>query len=117
MPHTRTMDIRQDDLSGPGVAALLTEHLRDMHTLSPPESVRALDLTTLRQPGITFWCAWSGPDLLGCGALKQLDARRGEIKSMRTTKAHPGHSGQSSPAHDLLRAVCAPATFCMRGPS
>lgn len=81
------MQIRVDDLQGPEIRDLLEEHLRDMHEISPPESVHALDLSALRQPEITFWTAWSGRELLGCGALKELDARHGEIKSMRTPAA------------------------------
>ncbi|RYY95096.1 MAG: GNAT family N-acetyltransferase, partial [Comamonadaceae bacterium] len=50
----------------------------------PPESVHALDLDALRQPDVSFWTAWQGADLLGCGALKMLDPAHGEIKSMRT---------------------------------
>jgi len=82
------MQIRKDDLTGSEVHALLHEHLDSMRSLSPPGSVHALDLDALRQPGITFWTIWSGDDLLGCGALKELDARHGEIKSMRTAAAH-----------------------------
>lgn len=82
------MDIRLDNLSGPEIRALLEEHLRSMRSISPPESVHALDLDGLRKPGISFWTAWSGAELLGCGALKELDARHGEIKSMRTVTAH-----------------------------
>jgi putative acetyltransferase len=82
------MQIRPDDLSAPQVHALLAEHLRSMHALSPPQSVHALDITALRSPDITFWTVWSGEELLGCGALKQLDAFHGEIKSMRTAAAH-----------------------------
>ena len=85
------MLIRIDDLGGPEIRALLEEHLRDMHELSPPESVHALDLAKLRDPRITFWTAWSNLELLGCGALKELDARHGEIKSMRTTSARRRH--------------------------
>jgi putative acetyltransferase len=81
------MNIRLDDLSHPAVHALLEEHLRHMHELGPPESVHALDLDKLRQPGITFWCAWDGEALLGCGALLELDPRHGEVKSMRTPRA------------------------------
>jgi putative acetyltransferase len=73
-----------DDLTRPAVHALLSEHLRSMRELSPPESVHALDLEKLRQPGITFWTAWEGPILVGCGALKELDRKHGEVKSMRT---------------------------------
>ena len=79
------MLIRIDDLSGPQIRALLEEHLQSMHELSPPESVHALDLSGLRKPGITFWTAWSHDELLGCGALKELDPAHGEIKSMRTS--------------------------------
>ena len=78
------MRIVADDLSGPEIRALLEEHLRSMHSLSPPESVHALDLAKLRRPDITFWTAWDGDVLVGCGALKELDRSHGEIKSMRT---------------------------------
>lgn len=82
------MHIRVDDLAGPEVRALLTDHLRHMHQVSPPESVHALDISGLLQPEITFWTAWAGGELLGCGALKELDRAHGEIKSMRTVSAH-----------------------------
>ena len=82
------MLFRIDDLEGPEIRALLEEHLRHMHELSPPESVHALDLSGLRKPGITFWTVWSGLSLLGCGALKELEPAHGEIKSMRTASAH-----------------------------
>jgi putative acetyltransferase len=81
------MRIELDDLSRPEIHALLSEHLRNMYALSPPESVHALDLDRLRSPEITFWTAWDGTLLIGCGALKELDARHGEIKSMRTPEA------------------------------
>jgi putative acetyltransferase len=82
------MKIEVDDLSRAEIHALLEEHLQGMHELSPPESVHALDLEKLRRPGITFWSAWEGPLLLGCGALKELDPGHGEVKSMRTPGAH-----------------------------
>jgi putative acetyltransferase len=82
------MEIKLDDLSGPEIRALLEEHLSSMYSLSPPESVHALDLDALRKPEISLWTAWSGTQLLGCGALKELSARHGEIKSMRTAIAH-----------------------------
>ena len=55
---------------------------------SPPESIHALDLDGLKKPEITFWCAWEGEELLGCGAMKELSAEHAELKSMRTAKAH-----------------------------
>lgn len=80
------MQIELDDLTRPQVHALLSEHLANMYELSPPENVFALDLTRLRAPDITFWTAWDGDTLLGCGAIKELSATQGEIKSMRTPK-------------------------------
>src|SRR5206468_11451685 len=77
----------RDDLSRPAIHELLEEHLRSMRALSPPQSVHALDLERLRAPAITFWSAWEGDLLLGCGALLELDARHGEVKSMRTPEA------------------------------
>jgi putative acetyltransferase len=82
------MEIRVDDLTGREIRALLAEHLHSMHQLSPPESVHALDLDALRRPGITFWTAWRDKQLLGCGALKELDTSHGEVKSMRTAAAY-----------------------------
>jgi putative acetyltransferase len=84
------MIIREDDLSGPEIAALLKVHLDHMHATSPPESTHALDLDGLRVPEITFWTLWDGATLLGCGALKELDAGHGEIKSMHTAAAARG---------------------------
>jgi putative acetyltransferase len=81
------MEIRVDDLSGAQILALLDEHLRCMAMVSPPESRHALNLDGLRQPGITFWTIWNDSELAGCGALKELDATHGEIKSMRTAYA------------------------------
>ena len=82
------MDIRLDDLGGPEIRELLEEHLRNMRQVSPPESIHALDIEALRRPEISFWTAWEGGELLGCGALKQLDPRHAEIKSMRTASDH-----------------------------
>jgi putative acetyltransferase len=81
------MRIELDDPTAPDVAALLAEHLRDMHAQSPPGSVHALDAGALKAPSVTFWSVRDGDLLLGCGALKALDARHAEVKSMRTPRA------------------------------
>lgn len=83
-----TLTIKRDDLTGPEIHALLEEHLRHMHSMSPPESVHALDLSGLRRPDVTFWTAWEAGNLAGCGALKALDATHGEIKSMRAAQGY-----------------------------
>jgi putative acetyltransferase len=82
------MEIRLGGLDDPAVIRLLEEHLQSMAMHSPPESIHALDLAGLKRPEITFWSAWEEGELLGCAALKELEARHGEIKSMRTAAAH-----------------------------
>ena len=80
--------IRPDDLTAPQVRALIAAHLTAAASESPPESTHALDVDGLVAPDVTFWTAWDGADLLGCGALKELDALHGEIKSMHTAAEH-----------------------------
>lgn len=82
-----SLRIVEDDVSRPEVLALLEEHLRNMHELSPPGQVFAFNADKLRAPGITFWTAWREDELLGCVALKALTATFGEVKSMRTPAA------------------------------
>jgi putative acetyltransferase len=84
------MEFRRDDLSGAAIHALLRQHLDSAAQHSPPESIHALDIDGLRQPGVTFWSCWEADQLLGCCALKELDATHGEVKSMRTVDAHQG---------------------------
>jgi putative acetyltransferase len=84
------VEVRRDDPLAPDVTALLDEHLADMHDTSPPESVHALGHAALADSTITFVTARESGVLLGCGALLQLSADHGEIKSMRTSDAARG---------------------------
>jgi putative acetyltransferase len=79
--------IVEDDLSGAAIRALLEQHFAGMLANSPAESCHFLDFDGLRAGEVTFWSIHRGDDLAGCGALKMLDARHGEIKSMRTHDA------------------------------
>ena len=81
---------RVDDLSGEPTRALIRQHLAGMRAISPPESVHALDVDGLRESDVTFWSVWVGDQIAGCGALKRLDGRRGELKSMRVADAFLG---------------------------
>jgi putative acetyltransferase len=82
------MQIKIDDLRGPEIALLLEEHLAGMRASSPACSVHALDIDALRKLEITFWSAWENGELLGCGALKELNREHAEVKSMRTSSQH-----------------------------
>ena len=84
------MQIKKDPLKSPEIIELLQEHLNNMLDITPAGSVHALDLDKLRAPEISFWSAWQNNELLGCGALKELDKETGEIKSMRTKEQHRG---------------------------
>ena len=78
------MRIEVDDVTRPQVLALLEEHLRNMHEVTPREYVFAFDASKLRAPGVVLWTAWQDDTLLGCAALKELSSTQGEVKSMRT---------------------------------
>jgi putative acetyltransferase len=78
-----------------------------MYLHSPPESVHALPIEGLRKPEITFWTVWENGELLGCGALKELDSQHGEIKSMRTSSRHL----RKGVAQTLLRSIIGEAAY------
>ena len=82
--------IAPDDPRAPDVSALLRRHLELAHATTPPEFVFALDTDGLVQPAITFCSARRAGVLLGVGALKELDATHGELKSMHTAAAARG---------------------------
>ena len=81
------IDIRPDDLSSPEMAELIAIHAQSMLAASPPESCHFLPIEGLRQPAVTVWSMWEDGALIGCGALKEIGACAGEIKSMHT-RAH-----------------------------
>ncbi len=76
--------IREDDLTGIESQSIVREHMAGMLENTPLESVHALPLDKLRQAHVTFWTAWVGVELCGCGALQTLDPYLAEVKSMRT---------------------------------
>lgn len=79
--------IVEDDLSGGPIRALLERHFAGMLANSPAGSCHFLDFGGLRAGDVTFWSIHRGDDLAGCGALKRIDDRHGEVKSMRTADA------------------------------
>jgi putative acetyltransferase len=103
-PRTQ-VTLRRDDLSGAAIRALIARHLRGMHAHTPAEHVHAFDIDRLKDPRVTFWSAWAGDDLAGCGALKRLDDGAGEIKSMRVADAYLGRGvGRAILDHILAEA-------------
>ena len=79
------MEIKENIIADEKVVILLEEHLADMHKVTQPGSVHALNLKEFEDLRITFWTAWMKDQLLGCIALKELTPRQAEVKSMRTS--------------------------------
>jgi len=99
------LTIRPDDLTGEPTRALVARHLAGMHQSSPACSVHAFDIEKLRAADMTFWSAWIADEIAGCGALKALDAARGEIKSMRVADAFLGKGvGRAMLEHIIAEA-------------
>ena len=82
------MHITPDDLSGQAIRALLETHFAGMLANSPKDKCHFLDFEGLKGADVTFWSIWDGATLAGCGALRELNPRHGEIKSMRTHSDH-----------------------------
>ena len=65
------------------VNELLINHFIELRSVSPEGSAHVLDIAGLKDSSIKFWSLWEGEDLMGCGALKFLDKKHGEFKSIR----------------------------------
>jgi putative acetyltransferase len=72
------------DLTDPRV--LECTHVTTARAQPAPGSAHALDPAGLQAPDVSFWTMWDDDTLLGCGALKRLDADHGEVKSMHTAQ-------------------------------
>lgn len=80
----------EGELDRDDVRALLAQHFAEMRAGSPPSACHVLPVEGLRDPAIRFFTLRERGALLGCGALKRLDAEHGEVKSMRTASAALG---------------------------
>ncbi|HEV2241998.1 MAG TPA: GNAT family N-acetyltransferase [Streptosporangiaceae bacterium] len=83
-------EITPDDPRADDVRELLERHLAFAHANTPPEDVHALDVDGLLDPAVTFFSFRRDGELLGVGALKQLDRHHAELKSMHTAQAARG---------------------------
>lgn len=120
-----TMVILIEEVFGQEVRGLLQEHLQELSTESPPESMHALPLGDLKHSDITFWCAWQKPSLnneliattggsdssavskglMGFVALKQLTQQHAELKSMRTSRMHKRKGVASALLEEVMRVA------------
>ena len=102
---TQQFVIREDDLTSAEVIALLELHLAEMHRWSPTCKVHALPVERLREPDVSFYSVWLGDRIAAVGALKALDPKRGELKSMRASPEFRGKgAGEAILKHLLSEA-------------
>jgi len=73
----------EGNFENPRVHELLIKHFIELRAASPEGSAHVLDIPGLKDPSIKFWSLWEDENLLGCGALKFLEAKHGEFKSIR----------------------------------
>lgn len=99
------MQIRKDDPANPALASLLGEHLAEQRGNTPPGFSFALDVGGLRASDVTFWSVWHGDAPIGMGALRQIDATSGEVKSMRAVAT----CRRRGVGHAILQTIVAEA--------
>ena len=65
------------------VNRLLKKHFIELRSVSSEGSTHVLDIEGLQDKSIKFWSIYENDKLIGCGALKFLDPKHGELKSIR----------------------------------
>ena len=73
----------EGNFDNPEVHELLVKHFIELRAASAEGSAHVLDIPGLKDPSTKFWSLWHGEKLAGCGALKFLDKKHGEFKSIR----------------------------------
>ena len=96
------MIIKPGDFNDPQIRELLRQHLQGMAETSPPGHSFALDLSGLQRPDVTFLSVWDDETLLAIGAIKELAADHGELKSMRTRKGNLRRGAATAMLNALL---------------
>ena len=85
------LTVTRADFDDPRLAAFLQAHLDDLAPTAPAESRHALDLASLRAPGVRLWVAAGADEIAGTVALAALEPGHEELKSMRTEPRLRGH--------------------------
>ena len=90
------------DLNSEDVQCLLAFHFEQMRSNSPPEACHVLPSDGLRDPAVSFWSVREDGRLLAIGALKQLSADHGEVKSMRTAPEFLGRGAGKAMLNHIM---------------
>ena len=90
------------DFDSHDVQALLAMHFGNMRSISPHRACHVLPLDGLKDPAITLWAARESGELVGVGALKELEPGHGEVKSMRTAPRALGRGVGRAVLHHIV---------------
>ena len=92
----------EGNFDNPEVHELLIKHFIELRSVSPEGSAHVLDIAGLKDPTIKFWSLWDENDLMGSGALKFLDKKHGEFKSIRVSDNFRGKGNGTKVINHLI---------------
>lgn len=78
------------DPDDPAISSMLANHLAFARDVTPPGHVHALDKDGLRSSDVNLYAAVHDREVVAIGALRDLDDRHVEIKSMHTAEMWRG---------------------------
>jgi putative acetyltransferase len=99
-------DIAVEDTKRDDVRALVARHVEFAREVTPAGHVHTLGADGITDPAVTLFGARTGGVLVAIGALRELDSRHGEVKSMHTAAEHRGEGLASAMLDHLLRVAC-----------
>ena len=92
----------EGNFNHPEVNELLIKHFIELRSVSPKGSAHVLNIAGLKVPSIKFWSLWEEDDLMAIGALKFLDKKHGEFKSIRVNDKFRGKGNGSKVINHLI---------------
>jgi putative acetyltransferase len=94
-----------DDPRAEDVRVLLERHLAFANSHTPPADVHALEVDALLDPAVTSFSFRLQGELFGVAALKRLDGRQAESKSMHTVEVARGRGIGRAMVEHLIGAA------------
>ncbi len=85
------VSIQESDPRNMEVVKLLSRYAEECRSAHPPHETYVLDPNSLASPDFMFWIAQIEGKVAGCIALKLLDHRQGEVKSLCVDARYRGH--------------------------
>jgi len=97
------MESRKNNFNDLKVNELLIKHFNELTAVSPYDRGHVLDINGLKDPNILFWSFWENNSyLIGCGAIKFIDKKNGEFKSIRVSNSFRGKGYGIKIIQDLI---------------